>query len=71
MGSPGRAIADECRSGYRDVWDGVARWCHDRLTALLTPLAQPLTAGLIALVIYFLRASLTATGFAQTDYAYF
>ena len=42
-----------------------------RLTDLLTPLAQPLTAGLLALVLYLLRASLSRQGFAQTEYAYF
>lgn len=71
MASPGRVIGDARQVDLRGWWAGVAQWWHDRLTVILTPMAQPLTAGLIALVVYLLRASMTATGFAQTDYAYF
>jgi hypothetical protein len=52
-------------------WAAVARWGEERLTDVLRPLTQPLTATLIALVVYLIRASLNIHGFEQTEYAYF
>lgn len=57
--------------GTSDISTGLIRRCRAGTTALFTPLAQPLTAGLIALVAYLLRASVSKTGFQQSDYAYF
>jgi hypothetical protein len=70
------AVAERPVEGVRRVegarlWGEMARWWRACLRAILTPFAQPLTAGLIALVAYFFRASLNASGFKQTDYAYF
>lgn len=59
------AVASAGRAG------GAARWARARLTDLLLPLAQPLTAGLIALVVYLIRASMNYTGFAPSQYPYF
>ena len=39
--------------------------------ALLTPLAQPAVAGLVALIVYLVRARFGAGGWEQTRYAYF
>lgn len=53
------------------LWDEVTRWWRARLAAVLSPIAQPLTAGLIALVAYLIRASLNFSGFKQTEFASF
>ncbi len=39
--------------------------------ALLAPLAQPAVAGLVALIVYLVRARFGAGGWEQTRYAYF
>lgn len=71
MGSPGRLIERSGSGVPTPRWDGVSGWARARLAGLVAPLAQPLTAGLIALVVYLIRASLSHTGFQQTPYAYF
>jgi hypothetical protein len=53
------------------LWADLVRWWRAGLVVVLAPFAQPLTAGLIALVVYLIRASLNAAGFRQTEYAYF
>ena len=40
-------------------------------TTLLAPLAQPAVAGLVALIVYLVRARFGAAGWEQTRYAYF
>ncbi|MFN8539412.1 MAG: hypothetical protein U0232_18275 [Thermomicrobiales bacterium] len=63
---------ESVRRAEESRWLGeVARWWRAGLHAVLSPLAQPLTAGLIALVVYLIRASLNIEGFKQTNYAYF
>ncbi len=59
-------VEDHIQSPVARSWMAGAR-----MTGFLTPLAQPLTAGLLALVLYLIRASLSRQGFAQTEYAYF
>jgi hypothetical protein len=66
-----RAVESVRQAEASRVWGEVARWWRARLAALLTPFAQPLTAGLIALVIYLIRASLNLNGFRQTEFANF
>ena len=67
----GQSILGGHRVAGQRPWAGAARWGRTRMTALLVPLAQPLTAGLLALVVYLLRASMNYRGFATTDFAYF
>lgn len=70
------AVAERAAEGVRHTEESgflteLVRWWRTGLRVALTPFAQPLTAGLIALVVYLIRASLNATGFAQSNYAYF
>lgn len=44
---------------------------HGRILELITPLAQPRIAGMIALTIYLLRAMLSPGGLQRTSTAYF
>jgi len=71
VASPGHTLEDIIQPPVARPRSAVTPRWRDRLTDLLTPLAQPLTAGLLALVVYLIRASLSQQGFAQTEYAYF